>query len=888
MSQSETLVTHTTCPYCGVGCGVEVSVQDDKRFIVKGDKSHPANLGRLCSKGAALGETLDLEGRLLHPEIHGEQVSWDHALNKISASFNDIIDKHGPDAIAFYVSGQLLTEDYYVANKLMKGFIGSANIDTNSRLCMSSSVAGHKRAFGSDTVPCSYTDLEIADLVVLTGSNTAWCHPVLFQRLRQAKKNRPQMRIVVIDPRATETCDIADLHLAINAGADITLFNGLLIHLQQAGKADQDFIANHTNDVDACLTSAQTDAASLEQVAKDCGLSPQDTNTFYQWFAETEKTITVYSQGVNQWSCGTDKVNAIINCHLLTGRIGKAGQGPFSFTGQPNAMGGREVGGLANQLAAHMDFSTEHIETVKTFWDAPNIAEQPGLKAVDMFNAIASGQIKAIWIMATNPLVSMPEADTVRQSLEQCELVIVSDCVKRTDTTELADILLPALAWGEKDGTVTNSERRISRQRKFLTEPGEAKADWWIVNEVAKRMGFAEAFDFDSADSIWREHASLSAADNEQQRDFDLSGLQNISKSDYDRLQPVQWPCPGNRNINNDSVQMFENRRFFHADQKARFIPVKSCDDFPKTSIEYPLVMNTGRVRDQWHSMTRTGKVARLSNHFSEPFIEIHPEDAARFLVQENDLVTINSQHGTMHARALVSDKQKKGNVFIPMHWNRMFANGGNVDNLVNAITDPVSGQPQFKHTPVSIQPAAMAWQGFILSNQQPAKLPFSHWVKQKKQQAYRFSIADDKLINDWNSLAKALFPQDGDWIEYHDQSNGYYRAALINNNKLVCCIYIASDNSLPDDQWIDSIFNEETLSPNTRINLLSGQPPVSMAPAGKTICACFNVGLNTIKEAIVNQKLTTTDQIGELLKAGTNCGSCLPELKEILKTAGK
>jgi len=563
MSQSETLVTRTTCPYCGVGCGVEVSVQDGKTYSVRGDKNHPANLGRLCSKGAALGETLDLSGRLLYPEIDGERANWDAALDKVASSFKSIINDYGPDAVAFYVSGQLLTEDYYVANKLMKGFIGSANIDTNSRLCMSSSVAGHKRAFGSDTVPCSYTDLEIADLVILTGSNTAWCHPVLFQRLRQAKTNRPEMRIVVIDPRQTETCDIADMHLPVNAGTDITLFNGLLSFLEQAGKTDNDFINDHTNGFEECLAFARQDATSITDIANKCGLQPEDLETFYNWFAETEKTVTVYSQGVNQWSCGTDKVNAIINCHLLSGRIGKPGQGPFSFTGQPNAMGGREVGGLANQLAAHMDFSEQHIKTVKTFWDAPNIASEPGLKAVDMFKAISAGKIKAIWIMATNPLVSMPEAKKVKQALKACEMVVVSDCTKNTDTTAHADVLLPALAWGEKDGTVTNSERRISRQRRFLNLPGEAMPDWWIINEVAKHMGFEEGFHYETVDEIWREHAALSAFQNNEQRDFDLAGLKTLSTTEYERLQPTQWPCRENSIIN--KTHMFENRRFFHS-----------------------------------------------------------------------------------------------------------------------------------------------------------------------------------------------------------------------------------------------------------------------------------------------------------------------------------
>jgi len=495
----------TTCPYCGVGCGVLASAGADYTVSVRGDPQHPANYGRLCSKGAALGETVDLDGRLLHPEIHGQRVSWETALDHVAAGFCRIIAEHGPDAVAFYVSGQLLTEDYYVANKLMKGFIGSANIDTNSRLCMSSSVAGHKRAFGSDTVPGCYEDLEQAELLVLVGSNTAWCHPVLFQRIRAAKEQHPERKIIVIDPRRTATCDITDLHLPVKSGSDAVLFNGLLTYLFQNGRVDFNYLEAATEGYGQALQAARDSAPSIPVVAAACGLPEEDIARFYQLFARTERVVTVYSQGVNQSSSGTDKVNAIINCHLATGRIGRPGMGPFSVTGQPNAMGGREVGGLANQLAAHMDFDDpQQVDSVRRFWRAPNMATQPGLKAVDMFRAVDEGLIKAIWIMATNPVVSLPDADRVREALRKCELVVVSDCVATTDTTACAQVLLPAAAWGEKDGTVTNSERRISRQRTFLPPPGEAKPDWWMVCEVAKRLEYGEAFSFQSPAQIFR------------------------------------------------------------------------------------------------------------------------------------------------------------------------------------------------------------------------------------------------------------------------------------------------------------------------------------------------------------------------------------------------
>jgi assimilatory nitrate reductase catalytic subunit len=468
----------TTCPYCGVGCGVAVS-----GGAVTGDREHPANFGRLCSKGSALAETLDDSRRLLRPQIHGIGTSWGAALSLIAAQFRKTIAEHGPHAVAFYVSGQFTTEDYYVANKLMKGFIGSGNIDTNSRLCMASSVAGHVRAFGADVVPGNYEDWEEADLVLLVGSNTAWCHPVLFQRLMAARASRGT-KIVVIDPRRTATCEGADLHLPLALGTDVTLFAGLLAHLADAGATDRDWIDAHTNGFDAALASARHFAGTPEQVAAITGLAPQSITAFYELFAANARVMTVYSQGVNQSSAGTDKVNAIINCHLATGRIGRPGMGPFSVTGQPNAMGGREVGGMANQLAAHMKLDcADDVDRVRRFWRAPNMAARPGLKAVEMFDAVLDGRIKAIWIAATNPAASMPRADLVRRALEACPFVVVSDCWP-TDTTKFADVVLPAAGWGEKDGTVTNSERRISRQRAFRSPPGEARHDWWMFAET--------------------------------------------------------------------------------------------------------------------------------------------------------------------------------------------------------------------------------------------------------------------------------------------------------------------------------------------------------------------------------------------------------------------
>ena len=513
--QEETGV-RSTCPYCGVGCGVILTPDGKGGLSVKGDPDHPANFGRLCSKGSALGETVGLEGRLLKPRVFGQEVPWDAALDVVAKRFAKTIADHGPDSVALYVSGQLLTEDYYVANKLAKGFWGTANIDTNSRLCMASSVAGHRRAFGSDTVPGQYEDLELADLVVLVGSNLAWCHPVLYQRLTAAKAARPELKVVVVDPRRTATCELADLHLQIAPGSDIALFNTLLAEIERRSCTDPAFLT-HVSGAEAAFAAARATDPSAT------GLSPKELQDFLDLWTRTEKVVTVYSQGVNQSSHGTDKVNAILNCHLATGRIGRPGMGPFSVTGQPNAMGGREVGGLANMLACHLEIENPaHRAAVQGFWQSPGIADKPGLKAVDMFRAVGEGRIKAIWIIHTNPVVSMPEADLVAKALQSCPFVVVQDVTAETDTARLAHVLLPAAAWAEKDGTVTNSERRISRQRAVLPPPGQARADWRILANVAGRMGWLQAFGWENTAAVFAEYAALSVVAGSLGGDFDI------------------------------------------------------------------------------------------------------------------------------------------------------------------------------------------------------------------------------------------------------------------------------------------------------------------------------------------------------------------------------
>ena len=878
-------VTRTTCPYCGVGCGVLVEIENET-VSVRGNPEHPSNQGRLCSKGAALAETLTLEGRLLNPKVNGHEVKWDEALDTVAANFTRVINEHGPDAVAFYVSGQLLTEDYYVTNKLIKGFIGSANIDTNSRLCMSSAVAGYKRAFGSDTVPCSYEDIERTNLVVLTGSNTAWCHPVIYQKIKQAKRNNPKLDIVVIDPRHTPTCEIADLHLPVRSGTDSVLFNGLLVHLHVNGEINKLFVDNCTENMSAALDAAYESSGDINQVAETCGLSVEQLEQFYNLWARKEKVITFFSQGINQSSSGTDKVNSIINCHLLSGRIGRPGMGPFSLTGQPNAMGGREVGGLANQLTAHMDLgNAEHRAIVQQHWGSPVIADREGYKAVDLYEAILQDKVKALWVIGTNPAVSMPNNSRVREALQHCPFVVVSDCMEKTDTTTFADVLLPAATWGERDGMVTNSERRISRQRSFRPSPGEARPDWWIVSQVACRMGYKVAFDYSSPREIFSEYAALSGKENNGSRDFDISALADLDDQAYENFVPTQWPVTFNKPLG--TVRMFEDGRFYTASGKASFVTVIPRLPINKPSNEYPLSLNTGRIRDQWHTMTRTGKSPRLSSHIPEAFAQIHPDDANQYGIEDHELIKVTSTWGEVIVRAMITTDTQHGMVFIPMHWNDQFAANASVGALINPVTDPVSGQPEFKHTPVRIQPCKPAWYGFLLSRRCFEMTSSTYWNLNKGYGLWRYELAGDDLPEDWATYARSLLCSKDDdvaWSEYFDKAKKRYRAARLVGDRLESCIFIGPDHHLPNRDWLMALFDKPALSEQEKVYLLSGRPGDTSQDAGASVCACFGVGRNTIIKAIREKQLSSVEDIGRVLQAGTNCGSCLPEIKELLE----
>ncbi|HVC60581.1 MAG TPA: molybdopterin-dependent oxidoreductase [Acetobacteraceae bacterium] len=869
----------TTCPYCGVGCGIIA-----ERGTLRGDPAHPANRGRLCAKGANLARTLDDTERLLEPSVAGQPASWDTALDLIARRFSDTIAEHGPDSVAFYVSGQFLTEDYYVANKLMKGFIGSGNIDTNSRLCMASAVTGQVRAFGEDVVPGVYDDWEQADLVVLVGSNAAWCHPVLHQRLAAARAARGT-RVVVIDPRRTATAEMADLHLPLASGTDLVLFQGLLAYIADAGKIDAAWTARHTSGLEATLSAARADAFDLETVAAECGIDPEMLETFYGWFAATECVVTGFSQGVNQAEDGTDRVNAIINCHLATGRIGRPGMGPFSLTGQPNAMGGREVGGMANQLAAHLRFDRpEEVAALRRFWGAPDLTTRPGLKAVELFDAVADGRVKALWIAATNPAASMPRAQHVRAALERCPFVVVSDCWP-TDTTAFADVLLPAAGWGEKDGTTTNSERRISRQHAFRTTPGLARPDWWMFAEAARRMGFADAFAWDSPAAIFREHAALSTVANAGRRMLDLGSLATLDDAEYASLKPIRWPLPAN--APGEGGRLFAAGGFPTEDGRARLVPVRAARDRPAArSAARSLMLNTGRVRDQWHTMTRTGRVHELAGHTPEPMLSINPADAAALDLAAGALARVETEAGFVLLRTAPDHGQRRGEIFVPMHWSRQFASTGPVAQTVQAACDPWSGQPALKSTPARVSRVAMRFHGLLLRRAAVVPPAGVHWVRIAVPRGEMFRLIGLDPLPAGAALqrfaASLLHVPGAELVEMADPARSILRRAALRDGVLEGCLLLAPSNTpLPAEAGFAALLGGPVL-PGTRARLLTGK--ADAAEEGVRICACLGVTEAAIRHACVLHRLRSPAELGALLGAGTNCGSCLPELERILR----
>jgi ferredoxin-nitrate reductase len=700
MKRSGRTTFKSTCSYCGVGCGILVSVDKAGKLSLEGDKDHPVNRGMLCSKGMNLHYSMqDQSDRLLYPEMRWsrnhpyQRVSWSAAMKRTAAVFKSIIETYGPDSVGFYVSGQCLTEEYYVANKLVKGFLGTNNIDTNSRLCMSSAVVGYAKMLGEDCVPVSYEDIELADTFLIAGANPAWCHPILFRRIEAHKQNRPETRIIVVDPRKTQSCALADLHLQLLPGTDIILYNAIARVLIENGEVDYEFIANHTEGFDAYRDSVLK--YSVEEASALCDVPAADIRLAARYIAEAKGFLSLWAMGLNQSAIGVNKNLALISLNLITGHIGKPGSGPFSLTGQPNAMGGREVGGLATMLAAHRSLdNAQHRQEVADFWGVPKINAKPGLTATQMVEALERGDLKVIWIICTNPLVSLPDSRRVEEALKKARFVVVQDISRKSDTLPFADVILPAAGHFEKEGTMTNSERRISYLSKVVDPPGEALPDVEILSMFGREMGFT-GFDFNSASEVYAEYVRITKGTR-----IDISGLS------YHRLTSegtFQWPVPDTDSLG--TPRLFTDQRFYTPSQKAKFFPLNDPEHTSEpTTGDCPLILTTGRIRDQWHTMTKTGKVNKLRQHISKPFMEIHPHDALARDIREGDVVTIYNNRGSVRVSAHVTDEIKKGVVFLPMHWGRTLSGDwGRANNLTEMRVDPFSKEPDFKFAAVQV-----------------------------------------------------------------------------------------------------------------------------------------------------------------------------------------
>ena len=936
--------TRSTCPYCGVGCGVVIESSGDTITGVKGDMDHPANFGRLCTKGATLALTASAavtrQTRLLYPmrrEHRGEapkRVSWDSALGFATESFAQIIRDHGSDAVGFYISGQLLTEDYYVFNKLAKGLLGTNNIDTNSRLCMSSAVAGYKQTLGADAPPNCYDDVNHAQCLFIVGSNTAYAHPILFRRIEDAKAANPALKIIFCDPRRTDTAEIADLYLPIQPGTDVSLFNGMLHIMLWEGWVDTAYIAAHTTGFDALKATVRDYTPDL--VSETCGIKKDDLFMAAKLFATSRATLSLYCQGLNQSSSGTAKNAALINMHLATAQIGKPGAGPFSLTGQPNAMGGREVGGLANLMSAHRDMGNpEHRAEVAALWGIKDVPSKPGKTAIEMFQAAADGEIKALWIACTNPAQSMPDQTTVRRALERAELVVVQEAFATAATCDYADLLLPASTWGEKTGTVTNSERRISRVRPAIAAPGEARHDWAIVVEFAQRLEVLRGtqgptlFPYSLTDhtlgveSIWNEHRESTRG-----RDLDITGMS------YAMLEtgPQQWPLKTGETTG--KVRLYEDGVFPTTDGKARFINTFYKPVAEPRESRYPFSLTTGRLRDHWHGMSRTGTLGRLFGHVAEPSVQMNANDMARRLLKDGDLVHVTSKRGSIVVPLQASPEVAVSQAFMAMHWGSEYLSGlssvGEPLAGVNAITTssycPTSKQPELKHAAVKILKAelpwsllAMAWlpAGESLAARHALKplmaafpftscVPFSNNTPLADLSGTREGVLfraaahvvppDDLLIQ----IEKILGLTSQDVLHYVDKKRGQRRTAKltrVDHQAVLTGFLLAGDTRA--EAWIKTVLEGELPAQTYGRLLLSpgSKPPVAVQARGKLVCTCLNVTDTAINAYLqdraqtgTHQLLTTDDarlaSLQSALKCGTNCASCVPELKRMVRSA--
>ena len=928
MSTATARHTRSTCPYCGVGCGVIIESQGEQITGVRGDPDHPANFGRLCTKGSTLHLTaaapITMQTRLLQPQRRAtrgqaaQAVGWDTALDEAAQRFADVIRRHGPDAVGFYISGQLLTEDYYVFNKLAKGLIGTNNVDTNSRLCMSSAVAGYKQTLGADAPPNCYDDVNHAEVIFIVGSNTAYAHPILFRRIEEARRANPKLKLIVADPRRTETADVADLYLPLLPGTDVALFHGLLHLLMWDGHVDTAFIAEHTTGFDALKATVRD--YTPKEVARLCGIDEQALVQAAQWFGQSKATLSLYCQGLNQSSSGTAKNAALVNLHLATGQIGRPGAGPFSLTGQPNAMGGREVGGLANLLSAHRDLANaEHRAEVARLWGVADVPATPGKTAVEMFEAAARGEIKALWIACTNPAQSLPDQPTVRRALERAEFVVVQEAFSTTATCAYADLLLPATTWGEKDGTVTNSERRISRVRPAVPAPMQARHDWRAVVDFAHRLerlmpgrlnGQATLFPYDTPEAIWNEHRESTRG-----RDLDITGMS------YAMLEqsPQQWPLP--EGAATGKARLYEDGVFPTPDGRARFVNVAYAPVAEPREARYPFSLTTGRLRDHWHGMSRTGTLGRLFGHVPEPAVELNAQDMARLGLKSGDLVYVTSRRAALVLPAQASEQVAPTQAFIAMHWGEEYLSGSTSTGErvcgVNALTTPAfcptSKQPELKHAAVKVIKAELPWhvlgaawlpQDQALQAREQLRemmrlfpfatcVPFGREPSERGVTGVLFRAAaheapPPEVLARLDGLLGLAGP---DVLRYADARKGQRRAMRLarrgDREATLEAFVLAGDISA--EGWIKALLQDGLPAQSYgRLLLVPGaKPPIAVQASGRQVCTCFNVREPQIAETLARCSGSADDRLGQLqqaLKCGTNCGSCVPELKRLVR----
>lgn len=900
--------TKSTCCYCGVGCGVIIHSENDKIIDVKGDPQHPANFGRLCTKGSTLHLSAKLDNRLLYPELRTnrdlprKRATWDESLDLAVEKFARTIETHGPDSVAFYLSGQLLTEDYYVFNKLAKGLIGTNNVDTNSRLCMSSAVAGYKATLGADAPPACYEDIDHTACLFIAGSNTAFAHPIIYRRIEDAKAKNPDLKIVVVDPRQTDTAKAADLHLAILPGTDVALFNGMLHVMLWEGMLDQAYIEKYTNGFAEVKETVREYTPKM--VADICGIKEADVITAAKWFGKGP-SLSMYCMGLNQSVHGTEKNAALINLHLATGQIGKPGAGPFSLTGQPNAMGGREVGGMANLLSGHRDLANpEHRAEIAKFWGVESVPETPGKAAIAMFDAVKEGSIKAIWIACTNPAHSMPDLNNVLEALDNAEFVVVQDAFSHTETAQYADVLLPASTWGEKEGSVTNSERRITRVNPAVARPAEARHDWAIAVDFAQRLEKRLAkgsalFPYTTTEQIFNEHRETTRG-----RDLDITGL---SYALLNEQGPQQWPFK--EGDTNGKARLYSDGVFQKPDGKAQFVNAVYKPTTDKTDARNPLHLLTGRLRDQWHGMSRTGNVAQLFNHAEEPVIQMNADDMMRRSIHNGDIVKISNKRGSLVLPAQVSDEVKPSQTFIPMHWGSQYMSGLGVNALMPPTVDKTSKQPELKHTAIKLEKLALPWRMTVmrtihhldvlnkirslLSHFEYASCGLfgrqtEHHIGMLILRAAHTEAPDEQVILQIDALLGMT--GDAPLLNYLDAKRGISKRILVETNlenkAEVTGVRLVGETLAT--AWLKDVMGTGEFSPELRRWALAplSAPPAGQRSRGKIVCNCLDVAENEIIDNIqLGADLIT---LQNKLKCGTQCGSCVPELKQLVRIHAK